>query len=183
MHPTLLEWLATFDEVCQENGGHEQCSTCPRAKPTHIYNSLVMLGIERPNMPRLNLADISSSGCDCLEVIGDEQKNVDRCEEDIRNWHANKLGPFAPTYQWVLDKKSYIAKCQGHIALYNSMHQEHASFNRRVHFILRNTCSKGMIAKLRKVCLRDLRNQKPIAIHSYGKELKTFLVDEPQGWF
>lgn len=170
MHPELLKWLAIFDKDCQT-----------RNSPTGIYNSLVMLGCERPNMPCLDIPPGTSLGCDCLTIIAEDQKNIVRCEQDIREWHSGNLGNIA--YHYVLGKKEYIAKCQEYIELYTSMHQNHGLFNRHVHRSL--TCNGyNLLARVRKVCLRDLRNQvKPIALASYGKELATFLRDEPKGWF
>jgi hypothetical protein len=166
LHPTLQSWLDSFEQDCWSDKG-----------PTHIYNSLAMLGLERPN---------NSSCCDCLAVIADETKDIARQEESIRFWQTREH-PFLQDV--ILEKRDSIVKCRESIALYESMHASHADFNHRVHFLLRNVCQRGMLRKIRAVCLRDLRHaaknngQGKIATPSYGKELATFLTYDPQGWW
>jgi hypothetical protein len=178
LHPTLQSWLDTFEQDCQRYGG-----------ATYLYNSLVMLGLERPNNPAAipgSKFDALNLGCDCLAVIADETKDIARQEESIRFWQTREH-PFLQDV--ILEKRDSIVRCRESIALYESMHASHADFNRRVHFLLRNVCQRGMLAKIRAVCLRDLRHaaknngQGKIATPSYGRELATFLTYDPQGWW
>jgi hypothetical protein len=169
LHPTLQSWLDTFEQDCQRYGG-----------ATYLYNSLVMLGLERPNN-----SSCVQDYCDCLAVIADETKDIARQEESIRFWQTREH-PFLQDV--ILENRDSIVRCRESIALYESMHASHADFNRRVHFLLRNVCQRGMLAKLRAVCLRDLRHAKnngqgKIATADYGRELATLLTYDPQGWW
>jgi len=171
LHPRLQLWLDDFDEGLVRFSG-----------PTYIYNSLVMLGIERPNNPEVS----GSRGCDCLTVISEEMESIVRHERDIRDWNY-------PSYDYpsyVVLKRNSIVQYRESIALYEAMHASHADFNHRVHFALRNSGSNEMLGKVRAVCLRDLRyaaknnGQGRIAANpDYGRELATFLVPDPKGWW
>ena len=158
LHPTLQSWLDTFEQDCQRYSG-----------ATYLYNSLVMLGLERPNNPAAipgSTFEALNPGCDCLAVIADETKDIARQEESIRFWQTREH-PFL--------QDDSIVKCRESIALYESMHASHADFNRRVHFLLRNVCARGMLAKIRAVCLRDLR----YAAKNNGRNRVEFVVKTP----
>ncbi len=179
LHPTLQAWLDRFDSDCLRFSG-----------ATYIYNSLVMLGIRRPNKPlcdALNHSccshDYPQTGCDCLTTIAEARQDILDSVEHIRLCPESKER-----------KLEYMCECSRTIDLYTMMHETHADFNRRVHFLLRNAPAFGgraasdLIAKMRAVCLRDLRNQAAGKSHiaaeaSYGRELATFLVSEPKGWW
>ncbi len=156
LHPTLEKWLDEFDKDC-----------CGEST-TQIYKSLVMLGIQRPDR----------AGCDCLTIIAEEQRITDEYREFV-------LAGFTPTRS----KAESIQRCTSNIEFYTSKHATHVDFNHRVHFLLRNACRGGIIAKVRAVCLRDLRiglgSKKThiVAEPSYGRELATFLINEPKGWW
>jgi hypothetical protein len=162
LHPTLQSWLDTFEQDCQRYGG-----------ATYLYNSLVMLGLERPNN-----SSCVQDYCDCLEVIAQARQDILDSAEHV------KLFPESKEH-----KHKYMCECSKTIDLYTAMHASHADFNRRVHFLLRNVCQRGMLAKIRAVCLRDLRHaaknngQGRIATPSYGRELATFLTYDPKGWW
>lgn len=180
LHPTLQSWLNDFDETLLRYDG-----------ATRIYSSLVMLGIERPNNPAAIPGSSfhyprESVGCDCLTVIADETNRIWEHEKDIRFWQTQE---HRSPRDVIFVRRDSIVECRESIALYESMHASHASFNHRVHFALRNSGAPGMLGKVRAVCLRDLRfavknnGQGRIASPNYGRELATFLVPDPKGWW
>ena len=177
LHPTLQSWLDTFEQDCQRFSG-----------ATYLYSSLVMLGLERPNNPAAipgSTFEALNLGCDCLSTIAEETARIESHEKDIRFWQTQDH-PFQQSV--ILEKRDAIVLCRKEIALYESMHASHDDFNHRVHFLLRNVCADGMLAKIRAVCLRDLRHavkngEGKIATASYGRELATFLTRDPKGWW
>lgn len=174
MHTTLLSWLASFEESVLSN------------TPTEIYSHLVQMGVEKPNSTCIAPRSGNATGCDCQEIIANAQKHIRESEEWIRQFPYD-----------VERKRKYIEREQEEIALYTSIHASHAEYNRYVYEIL---LKHGKLAKVRSVCLRDLRGgivkSYPAlvgetsgsdycrhALKSYGEELKTFLVSKPEGWF
>lgn len=177
LHPTLLEWLAHFDKECQEK----------KDSPTHIYNNLVMLGVEKPNSHIPAPRSGKLVGCDCVEIINDAKKKLEELPE-LRKLLIGRdklLAERADSYN-------------RDIALYTSLHTHHATFNYRAWCSLRDN---NLLGAVRAVCLRDLRGpvktyeKDPaqivdgeivycrIALKSYGEALKTFLSNAPEGWF
>jgi len=194
MHPNLLKWLAAFDKDCQENSS----KLFVAGRPTHIYESLLMLGVERPNGRAFSPETLT--GCDCQWIVTEERQNIARCEKDIRDWHAGSPKTLGVTYQCLIDKNKYIEEAQDTAALYESLHANHGEYNRLAHASLK---IHQVIDKVRAVCLRDLRG--PVKIHSddpcqmpmtpkawrirnqaqvaHAQDLATFLVNDPKGWF
>jgi hypothetical protein len=195
MHPTLLEWLASFEKTCEENSA--KLLRC--ARPTEVYNSLVMLGIEKPEAPiavgesfsghyvsgPLAGKQIGPRVCDCLSTIAEEETNIAKSLKDIA-YISEGIGIRDNADRvYISGKHEYIAKCRETIALYTSMHETHASFNRQVHESMK---TRGLLMKVREVCLRDNRKhlsgkgRTVTGDEQYGKVLATFLVDKPEGW-
>lgn len=187
MHPKLLKWLAAFDKDCQENSS----KLFVAGRPTHIYESLLMSGVERPSGKAFSPE--TPTGCDCQWIVTEEKQNIARCEKDIRDWHCGSPKTLGIPYQYVMDKNKYIEEAQPTVALYENFHANHGEYNRLIHASLK---IHQMVDKVRAVCLRDLRG--PVKIHPddpiampmtrmapkpYAQDLATFLVNDPKGWF
>lgn len=175
LHITLLEWLAGFDKACREY----------KDSPTRVYNHLVMLGVEKPNSHIPAPRSGKLVGCDCVEIITDSQKKL----EELPN-KASFLRPAMIAERAVAYRRD--------IALYTSLHENHAKYNYYAWCSLREN---DLLWKVRSVCLRDLRGPTKtfekdpaqicegeivycrIALKPYGEALKTFLSNAPEGWF
>lgn len=179
MHATLLEWLQEFEKACNEK------------TPTTVYNHLVMLGVEMPNSGTVAPRSGNHSGCDCVQILADTRTNIQKAETDLDTWMRSCSDAERNR------KREYISGLKKDEALYTSLHNSHAEYNRRAHEILVRT---GMLAKVRACLLRDLRGgvRKTYdalpgetsaseycrtVLKSYGELLKTFLVKTPEGWF
>lgn len=141
--------------------------------PTLLYGALVLMGAITPY----------SGICACDEVIVSEVKAIQSplCGQTPCPISCNS---------------DDLVKHRDIINLYTSWHALHGAYNRRVH---ESMMSRGLLAVVRQVCLRDLRGQlvrktnpnkapihspaKPITNEGYGTLLATFLVEKPVGWF
>lgn len=168
MHPKIQGWLDQFEQLCSSDG------------PTDVYNSLIQLGIEKPNSQEMAAGSGNKTGCDCLDLIQKDADHIQRLERDI-------LLPYLSVETREVLKER-LESVKEDLGIWTSMHACHSEYNRKVHAIL----SRYGIQRVRRICLSDLRSNGEIldgqeygrvAHKEYGRLMLTFLHPQPKGWF